>query len=350
MTEVEKGALERVVAWLTHRARGSAREDMTPAILAYKQAGAELARQAYAAGLAGPGLPAPDGPELVRLGGRLCRQADIESAWMRHWCGRLHMLPLYHRKVWEECFVTQALWEAGMLAPNRRGLGFAVGRELLPSFLAAHGAAVVATDLDAADGRARRWSRTHQHAADALHLFHPHVVEREDFDTLVRFGPADMNAIPGDLRQGGFDFLWSVCSLEHLGSIARGLDFVVNAMACLRPGGIAVHTTEYNLDEAGKTLERGRTVLFQRRHIEALGARLAAAGHQLLPVDFGQGDGVLDGFVDVPPFSDEMGAQPVPDTPHLALSLRGHPTTSIGIIVRAGPPSPAGGGGRSRRY
>ncbi len=336
MTPGEKGALERAVTWLAERARSATRPALTPPILAHKQAGAELARQAYAAGLAGPGLPVPDHPELVRLGGRLCRQADIEAPWLRHWCARLQMVPLYHRKVWEECFVAQALWEAGMLAPNRRGLGFAVGRELLPSFLAAQGAAVVATDLDAADRRARGWDRTRQHAAEAARLFHPHLVTREDFDALVRFRPADMNAIPAELRQGGFDFLWSVCSFEHLGSIARGLDFVVDAMACLRPGGVAVHTTEYNLDESGGTVERGKTVLFQRRHIEALGARLAAAGHRLLPVDFAPGEDVLDGFVDLPPFNDEAGAQPVPDTPHLALRLGEHRTTSIGIIVRAG--------------
>ncbi len=337
MTAVEKGALERAVAWLAGRRRGSTpRFELTPELLAYKQAGAELARQAYAAGLAGPGVPAPEHPELVRLGGRLCRQVDIEAPWMRHWCGRLQMVPLYHRKVWEECFVAQALWEAGMLAPNRRGLGFAVGRELLPSFLAAQGAAVVATDLDAADDRARGWDRTGQHAAEVARLFHPTLVAREDFDALVRFQPADMNAIPEELRQGRFDFLWSVCSFEHLGSIARGLDFVVNAMDCLRPGGVAVHTTEYNLDEAGGTVERGVTVLFQRRHVEALAERLAAAGHRMLPVDFAQGAGVLDGFVDLPPFSDAAGAPVVADTPHLALRLGAYRTTSIGIIVRAG--------------
>jgi 2-polyprenyl-3-methyl-5-hydroxy-6-metoxy-1,4-benzoquinol methylase len=335
MAESEKGRLARAVAWLAERARPGARTVATPAVLAHKQQGAELARAAYAAGLAGPGLAAPEHPELVRLGGRLCRQADIESPWLRHWCARLGMAPLYHRKVWEECFVTQALWEAGMLAPNRRGLGFACGRELLPSFLAAHGAEVLATDLDAADRRAQGWQRTAQHAADAEHLFHPHLVARDEFDALVRFRPVDMNAIPADLRQGRFDFLWSVCSFEHLGSIEKGLDFVLAAMACLRPGGVAVHTTEYRLDEAGPTIARGTTVLFERRHIEALGRRLAEAGHRLLPVDFAAGQGALDGFVDLPPFTDAAGAPLVADTPHLALALRGHRTTSIGLIVRA---------------
>ncbi len=335
MSEEEKGRLARAVAWLAERARPGARAEITPELLAHKQRGAEIARAAFAAGLAGPGLPAPEHPELVRLGGRICRQADIEAPWLHHWCGRLGMLPIYHRKVWEECFVAQALWEAGMLAPNRRGLGFACGREFLPSFLAAQGAEVLATDLDATDRRARGWQRTAQHAADAAHLFHQHLVSRAEFDALVRFRPVDMTAIPDDLRRGGFDFLWSVCSFEHLGSLEKGLDFVVAAMACLRPGGVAVHTTEYNLAETGPTIARGTTVLFQRRHIEALGRRLAEAGHRLMPVDFATGEGALDGFVDLPPFSDAAGAPVVPDAPHLALELRGHRTTSIGLIVRA---------------
>ena len=160
-----------------------------------KVLGSALARQAYAAGLAGPGAPARPAPVHAGHGGRLCRQADIEAPWLRHWCGRLGMAPLYHRKVWEECFVPQALWEAGMLAPGRRGLGFAVGRELLPALFAADGATVLATDLPDDD------------AGGTAPLFFPHLIAREAFDARIGFRPADMAAIPADLARGGFDFL-----------------------------------------------------------------------------------------------------------------------------------------------
>jgi SAM-dependent methyltransferase len=299
-----------------------------------KVLGAALARQHYAAGLAGPGLAAPEDPVLVRLGGRVCRQADIESPWLHHWCARLGMVPVYHRKVWEECFLAQALWEAGMLAPGRRGLGFAVGREVMPAFLAAQGAEVLATDLAASDARARMWHETGQHAQATEHLFYPHLVERAAFDARVRFRPVDMHAIPADLRQGEFDFCWSVCSFEHLGNLRAGMDFVTRAMDCLRPGGVAVHTTEFNPQESGPTIERGVTVLYQRRHIEALAARLSAAGHEVLPIDFDAGGGMLDGFVDLPPFAASDGAAPVPDTPHLRKALGEHAATSIGLVIR----------------
>lgn len=306
------------------------------AALDLKVMGAALARQLYAQGLAGPGLAAPPRPILANLTSGVARQDHVEAPWLRHWCARLGMVPLYHRKVWEECFAAQALWEAGMLAAGRSGIGFAVGREYLPAFAAAHGMRVLATDLRPKDPRARMWHESGQHAGEADHLFLPHLVDRASFDANVRFREVDMADIPPDLLAGGFDCLWSVCAFEHLGSLDAGMEFVIRAMACLRPGGLAVHTTEFNTDPDGPTPSRGTTVLYQRRHIEALGERLARAGHHLLPVDFAGGEGLLDRFVDLPPFHNPDGSQAVPDAPHLRLSLRGHVATSIGLIIRAG--------------
>ena len=309
----------------------------------------ELARQHYAAGLAGPDAPVPPGPVAIGLASRTCRQDDIQHEWLRHWCHALHMAPVYHRKPWEDCFILQALWEAGMIAPcpppGRRALGFAVGREALPAFLAAQGVAVLATDLDARDPRARDWIRSGQHTEAKARLFHPDLIGQERFNDLVEFRPVDMTRIPADLQAGGFDMVWSACAMEHLGTLERGMDFVLAAMRCLKPGGIAVHTTEYNLDQAGGTIGRGTTVLYQRRHLEALAARLAAAGHAMLPLDDAHGAGLMDRFVDLPPFAPGPGqaAPPLGATlpPHLRLSVRGYPVTSAGIIIRAQGTAPS---------
>ncbi|MBL6458150.1 class I SAM-dependent methyltransferase [Belnapia sp. T6] len=301
-----------------------------------KVLGAELAQRHYAMGLAGPAAPVPPGPVQAGLTSRTCRQGDIESDWLRHWSHILGVVPAYHRKLWEDCFVLQALWEAGMLAPGRRGLGFAVGREALPAILAAQGVEVVATDLDARDARAQDWIETGQHNDAAEALYRPGLLPRAEFDRLVSFRPADMARIPGELCRGGFDMVWSVCALEHLGSLQRGMDFVLSAMRCLRPGGVAVHTTEFNLDAEGGTLRRGSTVLYQRQHLEALAARLAAEGHRMLPLDDGQGDGMLDRFVDLSPRHEESPPLGLIFPPHLRLSIRGYPVTSAGILVVAG--------------
>ena len=302
-----------------------------------KALGAELARQRCAAGFAGPAAALPPEPVPFGLGSRTCRQADIEGEWLRHWCRRLGIWPAYHRKVWEVCFIAQAAWEAGALAPGRGALGFAVGREALPSLFASAGMEVVATDLPAGDARAREWVRTGQHAGGEearQALFRPGLLGAAEFGRRVSFRPADMRRIPPDLLRGGFDLVWSSCAMEHLGSLGRGADFVLEAMRCLRPGGVAVHTTEFNTDAAGGTVRFGSTVLYQRRHLDALARRLAGAGHRMLPLDDGAGEGPLDAFVDLPPYGEE--AEPAAAaTPHLRLSIRGYPATSAGIVARA---------------
>ncbi|WP_235924472.1 SAM-dependent methyltransferase [Roseomonas harenae] len=300
-----------------------------------KVLGSAMASQFYEAGLAGGLAPLPPDPVEIGFGGRLCRQEDIESHWLRHWCGQIGFVPMYHRKVWEDCYTLQALYERGMLAPGKRGLGFAVGAEWLPSFLAKRGAKVLATDLDPNDLRAQAWIAVDQHGGRLDTIYKPSLIEIDTFNDRVSLRAVDMNAIPADLH-GEFDFLWSICSLEHCGSIHQGLDFVVEAMKCLRPGGVAVHTTEFNMNPDGPTIESGATVLFQRRHIEELEARLSLAGHRMLPMDFGTGNGILDQFVDLPPYPNANWPLPIPEPPHLRLSIQGMVATSIGLTVERG--------------
>ena len=299
-----------------------------------KVLGSFMARELYlAAGLDRRDFPPH--PVHVGLTSKLCVQADIEADWTRYWCGQLRMAPAYHRKLWEDCFVMQALWEAGMLTSGRRGLGFAVGIERLPCYLAGQGVQVLATDLSGEDQRAAGWRRTDQHAESLRQLHDADLCAWDTFERLCSFRPVDMTAIPEDL-DGSFDFCWSVCSFEHLGSIETGLAFVANSLRCLRPGGIAVHTTEYNLSTGDETIDFSSTVLFQQRHLNDLRQRLAIEGHELLALDLDPGSNPLDSFVDVPPFPGDPkpSSLRLPDAPHLRLSTDGFPVTSVGLIVR----------------
>lgn len=309
-----------------------------------KVLGSALARALYDRRAWETGGIVPEAPVRIGVRGGLCRQADVEAPWLAYWAQRLQCLPLHHRKVWEDCFVLQALWEADMLAPGREGLGFGVGQEVLPCVLAAHGARATLTDLPAEDARAEIWSGTGQHASGIDRMFDERIVSRDAYRALCEFRTVDMNRIPAELH-GRYDFCWSVCALEHLGSIEQGLRFIEESVRCLRPGGVAVHTTEYNLQEDGPTIDNWPIVLFQKRHFEALGQRLAARGAHLLEIDFGKGEGVLDGFVDLPPYSHTAPAWlHYPDVPHLRLSFDGFPVTSIGLVIRAGSPSVDGPG------
>ncbi|MGK7870760.1 class I SAM-dependent methyltransferase [Falsiroseomonas sp. E2-1-a20] len=285
---------------------------------------------------AAPMRDLPGTPTRTGLGGRLCRQADIESPWLRYWLGQAQIQPMYHRKVWETGFVLQALWEGGAMREGVEALGFAVGQEPIPAVLASRGMRVLATDLSSQDPRAQVWRETQQNAAELAPLRRPGIIPDALFHERCAFREVDMTSIPTDFA-GRFDVVWSTCSLEHLGSIEAGLRFIEQAMACLRPGGIAVHTTEYNAGSNDVTLDNWPTVLFRQRDIEEVARRLEAAGHEVLPLDFSPGTGILDGYVDLPPYGlAEVFPRATSLPPHLRLSIDGFVATSIGLIIRAG--------------
>jgi SAM-dependent methyltransferase len=212
----------------------------------------------------------------------------------------------------------------GMLTPGRRGLGFGVGRERLVSAFAGRDVEVVATDLEPASREAIGWIRSAQHAAGVDGMVRPEICEPDQFKRLVTWRPVDMREIPSDLT--GFDFCWSVCSLEHLGTLEAGLKFIERSLATLRPGGISVHTTEFNLSSNDDTIRAGPTVVYRERDISALVSRLESEGHEVAAVDFSHGEGLLDRYVDVPPYVDE---------PCLRFLYASYTLTSIALVIRA---------------
>ena len=108
----------------------------------------------------------------------------------------------------------------------------------------------------------------------------------------------------------------------------------MEAMRCLRPGAVAVHTTELDLDPTGEDLARGPTVAYRHRHLERLARSLAARGHRMLPLDEAPAEGAFDRLIDLPPYAPPGG--PGSDAPHLRLALDGRPVTSVGLVLRAG--------------
>jgi SAM-dependent methyltransferase len=184
----------------------------------------------------------------------------------------------------------------------------------------------LATDLDFNKAKELGWVSTDQHSDDLSALNERGLCDLNKFNDLARFLNVNMNHIPKDI--GNFDFCWSSCAFEHLGSIRKGLDFVINSARLLKPGGIAVHTTEYNLSSNSKTLDNNPGfVIFRRCDIELLVRELKSEGFDVEPIDFSSGEDKLERYVDLPPYVDE---------PHLRLYLAGeYISTSLGIIVRA---------------
>ncbi len=214
-----------------------------------------------------------------------------------------------------------------LLERGKLGIGFGVGREKLVAYFARKGCTVLATDVEPDSPARKVWVETNQHCDSMRDLFLPGICDHETFQKNTRFEYADMNAIPEKLLQSQFDFTWSCCAFEHLGSIEKGKQFILNQMQCLRPGGIALHTTEFNLSSDVVTTEHGPTVIFRKRDIEEIASLLRAAGHEIL-TDYEVGNGELDRYVDIPPYLS------APDKRHLRLLLCQYVTTSIGLFIR----------------
>lgn len=306
--------------------------DLHNLTLTVKFFGYELARE-LAAKLP-PSLA--QAPFAVGLQSKASTQADLESDWAAYWLAQLKVPRIFHRKLWELSFVLQALWERGMIGPGRRGLGFGCGHEPIPSYLAAQTVKLTVTDIEPEEARSKGWIDSDQHSTTIDSLFMPHLVDREIFDRQVTHRYLDMNAIPAEFTD--YDFCWSICALEHLGSITNGLSFVRNSLSTLRAGGVAVHTTEFNFLDDNQTIDNWPTVLFQRQHFLSLAADLRREGHEVAELDFRVGDKPLDKFIDVPPFAHDL-PQPIASEwkqspAHLKISIDGFASTCFGLIIR----------------
>lgn len=260
---------------------------------------------------------------------KTCTYSDYETDFYAPIANRMGQGLIYHRKQWEYVMITQALLERGCLQVGQRGLGFAVGTEPLAALFASHGCMITATDQHATNRFAHDWGLAQMLAESRESIRKPDLCPDDQFDTLVEFFPVDMNDIPTSLY-GQYDFLWSACSFEHIGSLEKGMTFVLKAMECLKPGGWAVHTTEYNASSNEDTVETPDLSLFRRKDMEELIRRLEAVGHRVVPIDFAYGDHEYDHIIAQPPYDSGI---------HLKLSVHGFEVTSLLLIIQKGTQS-----------
>lgn len=287
--------------------------------------------------------PAPRKPtKSLKLDWKPSTQSDIESTWFRYWCAQLQTAPLPHRKLWEYAYTLQNLYHYGLLSAGKKALGFGCGEEPLPAYFANIGISVTVTDLEPTRVKGMGWAETGQHTKSIDSAYHPNLVSRKKFDEMTKLEYVDMNYIPNSL-DGLYDFCWSICALEHVGSIAQGLAFIKNSLNCLKPGGVAIHTTEFNYNEVDRTVDNHPTVLFLAKHFAELNRLLAADGYEVAPLDFNIGAGLLDSFVDLPPYDFDKflpytakvkGIKDAYRLGHLKLSVDGFPSTCFAITIR----------------
>ena len=117
------------------------------------------------------------------------------------------------------------------------------------------------------------------------------------------------------------------------------MDFIENSLRTLKPGGLAVHTTEYNYTNEVESLDHWPTVFFQDKHFEQLAEKLKGKGYEVADLSFDIGNKPLDRYIDIPPYSEGEGWITkanwgnVNQHAHLKLSVDGFPCTSFGMII-----------------
>jgi hypothetical protein len=253
----------------------------------------------------------------------LCKAQDMQADWYKRWCRELNEEPKFHRKQWEFVYIMEALWERGCIMEGMKGLAFAVGSEPMPSVFANYGCDILATDILPEKGKEQGWTEGDQLCFGIESLNKRGLCDDETLRKHVSYRPVDMNEIPYDLK--GFDFNWSSCSFEHLGSIQKGIAFLKNQLTTLKPGGWAVHTTEFNISSNDITLDTGSTVIFRMKDLELLANELRRAGHYVEELDYSLGGLPEDFHVDFSPHKQDI---------HLKLQLNEYVVTSIGLIFR----------------
>ena len=262
---------------------------------------------------------------LNEITSQLCTADQILSAKYDEWCEEICSPPKLSRKQWEYVYILEALKVNGMLCKGFKGLGFGCGREPIAGVLAKYGVKTLATDLRSERAQEQGWAKTLEHSAtlEELYVTAAPFIPYKEFSKLVEFRNVDMNDIPVDLY-GQYDFVWSACALEHLGSLRHGIEFILNSIKCLKVGGVAVHTTEFNLSSEDDTCEDPGCSIYRKKDIESLRVALEEAGCTLSPLNLHTGSLPVDRYIDVPPYK---------SVPHLKLKLSNYTTTSIGLLI-----------------
>ena len=95
----------------------------------------------------------------------------------------------------------------------------------------------------------------------------------------------------------------------------------------LKPGGIAVHTTEFNIWSNDETEENGNSVIYRRKDLEEIQEWLLNHGCEM-ELSFKRSKGSADMYLPLPPYQLEDKRN------HLNLMVGQYASTSFGLIIK----------------
>lgn len=149
-----------------------------------------------------------------------------------------------HRKGYEWTQAAYGLSVLGALRRGSRSLGVGAGHEALVYWLAAKGLSVVATDLYEGD-----WATEGAHEGDAEVMDHPWRYAPFALPPVdLQFRRMDAKRL--EFEDDSFDIVFSLSSIEHVGTKMDASASMREMGRVLRPGGYAVIATECVLNGA----------------------------------------------------------------------------------------------------
>ncbi len=265
-------------------------------------------------------------PNLKNPDSQLVTASQLYEETGQYWCEILKkggVSPqgvVMDRKVWEYCFILQAISNYAGNLQGKKGIAFGCGFEIMPSYFASRGSKILVTDLI---DQKHDWQAS---CSNQLHF--KSIINKNKFEERVSFKNVNMNRIPSDIRD--FDYCWSCGSLEHIGSHKNGIKFLENSLETLKPGGISVHTTEFTLTSDVIHYDQPDLSFYCKDDIEKLATNLISKGHKIV-LNFQRGETPADSHVDTP---DSSGGFHYGRT--LLAHMNTHVITSIGLIIQKG--------------
>lgn len=228
---------------------------------------------------------------------------------------------LWRRKVWEYLYVYKQYQAWAQGRQGLRALGFGSGLDRMAMLLSCQ---QQIQESWITDGPAAScWVSTGQHVQG----LEQYLQANQGFECQqqkLHYKYLDMNKFgPGEAEA---DFMYSLSSLEHLGSMDQSLEFILRSSHQLRPGGMAVHCTEYNVGSNDRTVLRGDSVFFRHQDLLRLQRLCAEQGLEMSPLDLQVRYHPFNGYKDSPPYTYNPS--------HMRIQFDEWELTSFGFCIR----------------
>jgi SAM-dependent methyltransferase len=268
---------------------------------------------------------------------KLCDAADwFDPEFDRIVRTELAEEPRLHRKQWEFAQIFRALQSVGVLNGTSRGLSMGGGMERLLYAVVRHTGHLTVTDLYEADSS---WNEARLEDPDcAVKAAAPFPVDRD------RLSARRMDMRELTFPSGSFDFCYSSCAIEHIGTYDDFVRHLEETRRVLKDDGVYVLTTEFHYGE--EVIPAPHNYYFSAAFLEEL---VRASSFAVCGVV----DGTLRPHVFNRPVPVNLGdlcadaADPVTDvllntSPHLQLLTSGLPFTSMCLVLRKAAPAASG--------